>query len=142
MKKRLICTFLCLMVLFAAPVYAANDSIAADPDSSSIGIRMTYISSCSANLGISSGGTATVTSSVTGVTGVTSVKIVATLQRYSGGSWSAVQSWTQTATGRFLSISKTKAVTSGYTYRVVSKVTAYNGSSSETTTVTSSQVSY
>ena len=141
MRKKLICVFLCLMVLLAAPVYATNDP-SLDSNSTVGPLRTTYISSCSANLSISSSGTASVQSSITGVTGVTSVKIVASLQRYSGGAWTTLQSWTETAAGRTLTLYKTRAVTSGYTYRVSSKVTAYNGSYYETATVISSQVSY
>ncbi len=142
MKKRLISVFVCVMFLFATPVYATTDPVQADAVDNVSVMRMTYISSCSANLNISTSGTATVQSSIVGVTSVTSVKIVATLQYYNAGVWTPLQSWTQTATGRTLTISPTRSVGSGYTYRVVSKVTAYSGSSSETATVTSGQVSY
>lgn len=48
-----------------------------------------------------------------------SLKLAVTVQRYSGGTWNYVTSWTVTkASGTYLSSSKTMSVTKGYYYRV------------------------
>ena len=48
-----------------------------------------------------------------------SLKLVVTVQRYSGGTWNYVTSWSASKTsGTYLSSTKTMSVTKGYYYRV------------------------
>lgn len=62
-----------------------------------------------------------------------SLKIKMTLQKKSGSTWSNVQSWSTSKTGTSLTLSKTKTVTSGGTYRL--KVTFTAGSETVSQTV-------
>jgi len=77
--------------------------------------RMTYISSYSTGLSISSTGMATITGRVRGKTGVTSTYVKCTLQRSVGGGWVDVKSWEAS--------SSTLAATVGVDYQLASRGT-------------------
>lgn len=77
--------------------------------------RMTYISSYSTDLSISSTGLATITGRVRGKTGVTSTYVKCTLQRSVGGGWVDVKSWEAS--------SSTLAATVGVDYQLASRGT-------------------
>ncbi|MBQ8063244.1 MAG: hypothetical protein IJ230_04830 [Clostridia bacterium] len=61
------------------------------------------------------------------------LSIKMTLQKKSGSTWSNVQSWSASKTGTSLTLSKTKTVTSGGSYRL--KVTFTAGSETVSQTV-------
>mgnify|MGYP000437947637 CR=1 FL=1 len=77
----------------------------------------TYIRSKTCVLSISAG-TATVQASVGRQSGVTDhCKVVAYLQEKSGSTWKTVSTWTDESDGLRASVSKSKSVTAGKTYR-------------------------
>lgn len=104
---------------------------------------MQYINSATVGLKITSSGEAQVRSYITGHSSlVTKVKMEVSLQQYKNSKWTTIDSWSQTDYDYLGTLGETSQVTKGYKYRVVTKFTAYSGSSSETQTVTSSEVSY
>ena len=71
----------------------------------------------------------------------TRITCTMTLQKYSGGSWINVKSWTKTTASNTLTISGTKSVNKGR-YRVKAVVKAYKGGKSESITRYSGTVTY
>jgi len=88
------------------------------------------------------GGKAYVDGETLADTNATSVYISASLQQYRNGSWVVVMSWSNSQNGSYVNLSKTWYVTSGYTYRLVTCHTTYFSGGSESTTLTSRNVSY
>lgn len=99
--------------------------------------RMTYISSYSTELSISSDGVATITGFVRGKSGVTSTYVQVILQKNVSGAWTDVESWEDTSTSISASVAETYQVSKG-TYRVTMTCSA-NG---ETKTTTSAERIY
>lgn len=64
-------------------------------------------------------------------------RVVVTLEEKTGSTWKNVATWTDEADGQRASVSETKAVTAGKTYRAKAVVTAWSGSKSETKTILS-----
>lgn len=116
MKHRLI-AFLALIALLipllAVPAAAASRGI--------------VLSSFSADLDISSGGTATCSCSAR-ASGCT-ISVAMKLQRYQNGSWTTLKTWSANQSSP-LSLSGTKTVASGYNYRVSATCSVYNSSGS------------
>ena len=71
---------------------------------------------------------------ISGKENVTSVKIKMELQKESSGSYSTIETWEQTFSGRNGSISESKLTNPLSTYRLKATVTAYSGSNSESKT--------
>ena len=87
-----------------------------------------------------SDGVATVTGWVTGQTGVADrCQIVVYLQEKSGNIWKNIATWSDESDGGRASVSETKKVTAGKTYRAKAVVTAWSGGASETKTILSSE---
>ena len=70
-----------------------------------------------------------------------SVYVLASLQQFKDGTWVTIKSWSNTQNGSYVSLSQTWYVTSGYTYRLVTYHTTYFSGTSESTTLTSRNVS-
>lgn len=68
---------------------------------------------------------------VTGKSSVTSVKIKMELQKLSSGSYSTIETWEQTFSGRTGTLEAEKLTNPLSTYRLKATVTAYAGSASE-----------
>lgn len=85
--------------------------------------RMDYISSYGTELTISSSGEASVTGFVRGKTVVTNAYVKVTLQKKVSGSWTYVQSWETSGSGRNATVLETYSVSKG-TYRVVASIKA------------------
>ena len=99
---------------------------------------MLYIVDARCTLTVS-GTTATVDAWVEGDSfDATKAKVVAELQEKNGSSWTTIATWTDTQNGSYASVYKTKAITSGNTYRVKAAVTVWEGTASETRTLYSS----
>ncbi|MFI3255327.1 MAG: hypothetical protein R3Y63_13485 [Eubacteriales bacterium] len=99
--------------------------------------RMTYINRASAGLTIR-GNRATVSSRVFGYANLaTKCSVKVTLQEKTLFSWKNVDTKTKTEHDSVLLYDLDYPVSSGKTYRVVSEVTVWSGSKSETRTVTS-----
>ena len=122
--------------IYANNVVNTNDSKIVVP-------YMDYINDATVGLKITSGGEAQVTSSIVGYSSlVDKVKIEATLQQYKNGSWTDLKTWTKSYSSYKGNLGETYQVSKGYSYRVVTKFTAYSGSKSETQTVTGSETKY
>lgn len=104
---------------------------------------MDYINDATVGLKITSDGEAQVRSSIVGYSSsVDKVKIEATLQQYKNGRWVALKTWSKSYGSHKGNLGETYQVSKGYSYRVVTKFTAYSGSKTETQTVTGSEVKY
>ncbi|MDU6855721.1 MAG: hypothetical protein E6370_15010 [Clostridiales bacterium] len=104
---------------------------------------MDYINDATVGLKITSDGEAQVRSSIVGYSSsVDKIKIEATLQQYKNGKWTDIKTWSKSYSSYKGNLGETYQVSKGYSYRVVSKFTAYSGSKMETQTVTGSEVKY
>lgn len=103
-----------MLVVCTLPVFAADEQESAEPIVPPT--RYTVIRSKSASVSVS-GTTASCYAKLTSQSSAT-LTIKMTLQKKSGSTWSNVQSWTASKTGTSLTMSKTKSVTSGGTYRL------------------------
>ncbi len=95
--------------------------------------RLTYIDGYNGSIhkGLLS---TTVSADITGKSTVTSVKIKMELQKLSDGSYSTIETWEQTFSGRSGSMEESKVTNPFSTYRLKATVTAYSGSNSESQT--------
>lgn len=146
MKRNLISVLMCCFVVLSfAQVQALEiaDNISTyDTDNSYVSPYMDYISHANSNIYISNG-KATISCSVYGYQGITTrVKIDAKLQQYKNGKWVSIDTFSNENNSYRVSINETSSITKGYKYRVQATVKAYNGSSVETRTVTSSEAKY
>lgn len=66
-------------------------------------------------------------------------RVVVTLEEKSGTTWKTIATWSDESNGGRASVSETKAVTAGKTYRAKAVVTAWSGSKLETKTILSSE---
>ena len=83
---------------------------------------------------------ATVKGWVTGQPGVADrCRVVVYLQEKSGSAWKNIATWSDESDGGRASVSETKKVTAGKTYRAKAVVTAWSGGASETKTILSSE---
>ena len=129
MKRAVSIVLTCLMLVACAlPVFAEDEQV---DEQSITDVRYSTIDTPYASLSIS-GSTASCYSKLTAKRSV-SLKIKMTLQKKSGSTWSNVQSWSASKTGTSLTLSKTKSVTSGSSYRL--KVTFAAGSETVSQTV-------
>lgn len=117
-----------MLVVCALPVFAADEQESAEPIVPPT--RYTVIRSKSASVSVS-GTTASCYAKLTAQSSAT-LTIKMTLQKKSGSTWSNVQSWTASKTGTSLTMSKTKTVTSGGTYRMKATFTAGSETVSQT----------
>lgn len=128
-----VCLAGCLAAFSVSTVLGAD--IRAFSQSPIITPYMTYISNASCDLTVSNG-QATISASATGNVGVvTKSQIVIELQEKSGSSWKTVGMWSNYRESYRTSVSGSKAVTSGKTYRAKATVTVWAGTQSETRTV-------
>ena len=87
-----------------------------------------------------SDGIATAKGWVTGQPGVADrCRVVVYLQEKSGSTWKNIATWSDESDGGRTSVSETKKVTAGKTYRAKAVVTAWSGEASETKTILSSE---
>lgn len=107
-------------------------SFANDNESEDVS-KTTYISSHIENITHGAIST-TVTAKVTGTTAVTKVKIKMELQKLSSGTYSTIETWSQTFTARTGSMEESKVTNPFGTYRLKVTFTAYTSSTSETRT--------
>lgn len=91
----------------------------------------TYVTKITGTIEISNTGMAKVTAKgVANSKGVTKTTVTASLQQLKGGKWEAVKSWSSSSDGTSVSLSeKSWPVAHGYSYRVVTTVKAYAGTS-------------
>lgn len=142
MRKKLITMIAAILITNLLVVPAMADTGALVGDKIIISPMYTYISNAEALLSINSSGKATAEVYVTGNSEVTSIKATINLQQYKNGSWATIKTWSESSSSKILNFIDTYYVSSGYTYRVQSTVTAYSGQNSESTTLTSRLQSY
>lgn len=126
---------ICSAVLFISIVFSLFSVVGfGEADFNNSGEKLTYIENYSGNIdkGLLS---TTVSASITGKSNVTSVKIKLELQKLSGGSYSTVETWEQSFSGRSGSMEESKLTNPLSTYRLKATFTAYSGSNSETKTL-------
>lgn len=70
-----------------------------------------------------------------------SVYVQANLQQFKDGSWVTIKSWSNTQNGFYVNLSQTWYVMTGNTYRLVTYHITYFNGTSESTTLTSRNVS-
>ena len=136
MKKKILALALCACVLLAAPAYA----VAVQTPGNVVSPCYVLIKTAKADLSIS-GDTATISASVTGnVSSVDKAEIEAELQVKDGTRWRYCGDWSVSKNSYRASLSESRDVVAGNTYRVKAVVTVWNGSQSESQTIYSSQV--
>lgn len=144
MRKGL-CVIMCALLFMSCITYAYADemeplALPADPGISPL---MEYVARYEADISVDDKGLATISCMIYGYMGTTTrVEITAKLQRYVGGRWVTIQTFTAESDSHRVSLSKTYSLTKGYTYRVQATVTAYSGTSVESDMVTSGTLSY
>jgi len=143
LKKRLGAMLLVLVIAVSVvPLYAAAGTESADMMSNIIGTRSTNINNFINSFDINSSGKATVLSNIT-ARNVDECRITASLQRYSGGSWTEIKSWSTTSYATYAALNEQWYVLSGYQYRVVCDGSVYSGGTLlESASYTSSTVTY
>jgi hypothetical protein len=140
-KRKLIPVLLAMLLVISSTM--AVSAIGNDLDDEIIISPMfTYIFRAEAQIYINSSGKATAITDVFGNKSVTSTRAIVRLQQLRDEGWVTIRSWTETSNTRFLNFAGTYNVPKGYYYRVQSTVTAYSGSQSETTTLTTSYQKY
>ena len=128
------CLAACMMTS-AMPAALAADVLSPSA-AQSIEPRMTYIAQADCLLSISSG-TASVSGTVYGYYGqATKCTVTVVLQEKSGLFWNTIDTWTTTKNDYRASVSGSKSVTAGKTYRAQATVTVWAGSASESQTIT------
>ncbi len=142
-KKRIVAAFLCVfacLTVFPAPQAQAADAAVVNPQSSQVMPLMEYIYDASHKFYISDGA-AMVYARVRGNSSVaTKCKVTVELQEKGLIFWSTVKSWSATESGRSAELNASYEVTSGKSYRIVTTVTVWSGSDSETQTITSDSI--
>lgn len=142
MRKCIVTLALALCVLLS---FSTNAFAFAENETPLVGIspRWSYTSSTITDLSISTSGSATGTAKLTGYQGTTTKVITYLyLEQYANGSWSTIQSWSQTDDSYRATLQGTYNVSKGYKYRVKASYYAYSGSSSENIVAYSGEVSY
>lgn len=133
LSKKIISFAVSALILFfaACPALAASTPRLAEK-SSPIHVDYVYINRASSTLSISNG-TAHIFGYVQRTTAGKKIYVESTLERYSGGSWDEVASWSASSNSSSASISKTYKVAGG-TYRVATyySVSGSGGSESDT----------
>lgn len=100
--------------------------------------RMTYISSYTTELSITSTGVASISGLVRGKSGVTSTYVKCTLQMSVGGGWVDVKSWEDRQSSNGATVAETYQLSSRGTYRVYMECSA----NTESKTLTSAYRTY
>ena len=141
MKKRIvsIALMLVLMITSISSSLVVNAALPED-NGSEIQPMYTYISDLGYDLSIS-GTTATCSSSLSGLSSVTKMKITMTLQKKNFLSWEDVESWTQIVLTQDTVFTKQRTSLSSGTYRLKVVYVVYSGTNSETMTDYPPQVS-
>ena len=123
--------FLFVWNLFGSAAFASNT----EP------MATNYVTA-SASISIT-GSTVKTSGAVVGVLGkTTKTAIHLYLQQYRNGRWESIDDWRSSGNTESRSLSKSKIVTKGYTYRTKAVCSAYIGSSKETVTKYSNAISY
>lgn len=136
----LLCLICCLSSIPVTAFAVSENENAVIDVSGENQIKMAYINDMDAQLYISNG-TASVYAFVRGHKSLaTQSEITVKLQVKSGLIWQTVATWSDSQAGHRASVNRLYGVTSGKKYRLVATGTVWNGSNSETRTITTSSV--
>ena len=141
-RKKSFAAAMCLAVCLAAfPVpQAAAVDVSAESGYSEIMPMMEYIFDADYDFTINNG-VAGMYALVRGNSEkATKCQVTVELQEKGLLLWSTVDTWTATENGRRAELDISRTVTAGKTYRMVTTVTVWSGSDSETKTMTSSSI--
>lgn len=141
LSKKIISLTASVLVAFSAasPALAASTP-KLTKESTPVHVDYVYINRADSTLSISNG-TAHIFGYVQRTTSGKTIYVESTLERYSGGSWDEVASWSASSNSYSASVSKTYRV-SGGTYRVATYYSVSGSSGSESDTLYSKTVSY
>ena len=141
LSKKIISFAASVLIVFSTvcPALAANTSRPSEK-SSPIHVDYAYINRASSTLSISNG-TAHIWGYVQRTTSGKIIYVESTLERYSGGSWNKVASWSASSNSYSASVSRTYRV-SGGTYRVATYYSVSGQTGSESDMLYSKTVSY
>ena len=114
--KRLFCVLMAVAILASGMTVAAADIPTPYYDATA---RIT------ASLSISTSGLASCSGAITLSDSSCSASLTMKLQQYTSSGWSTIETWSTSNSTR---LSKTRYVTSGYYYRVVTSANVYNSS--------------
>ena len=134
-QKKALLPALCVSICLCAGMIP-NVSAVENVNSTIVTPCSMYITDAKVRFAIDKG-IATIKASVIGQDGVDRCKVEVTLQEKVGSTWKIVGTWTDETGGVRASVSETKEVTAGKTYRAKVVVTAWSGSKSETKTILS-----
>lgn len=141
--KKIVSLFLVILFLSAAtaPAYALSEEKALD---GIITPRFVAISLLYANLSIDSGGNATAEGQVRPADSTYTSYLTVSLQKYVGGGWLTIRSWTSSNTGLSgVYINESYSVDSGlYRSRSIARIYNSGGTLLETATLYSNTCSY
>lgn len=129
-----LCLVFCLVAIPAPRAMAANPNAGGGSDV--IMPMMEYINNADYEFSVTNG-VAEMYSSVSGYASVTKCKITIELQEKRLLFWDTVETWSSTKNNRRAELTASYSVTEGKSYRMVATVTVWNGSDSETQTMTS-----
>ncbi|MGM9614426.1 MAG: hypothetical protein ACI3W7_02700 [Oscillospiraceae bacterium] len=115
------------MLLLMASFLAIPAAAAGEPTDSGISPYYNSLTTIMASISISDAGKAACNSYAKVNPTTNSVSLAMTLQRYTGGSWTYVTSWSTSGTGS-VSLDKSYYITHGYYYRVKGVATVYSSS--------------
>lgn len=129
------CLVLCLTTFSAPTAMAADRDV--NTEYAEIMPLMEYIYAADQDFVIS-GGKANMYAVVSGHSNLaTKCEVTVELQKKGLLFWNTVKTWTTTESGRRAEVEATYGVTPGETYRIVTTVTVWSGTASETQTMTS-----
>ena len=137
-KRKFLAAVLCLMMCIAA--FPVPQAAAAAPGTGGSGVivpMMEYIYDADYDFAISNGN-AVMYAIVRGHSSkATKCEVTVELQEKGLIFWNTVETWTSTENGRSAEVDVSHAVTEGKSYRMVTTVTVWSGTDSETKTMTS-----
>ena len=134
------CTSFLIICLILTATEATSFAVVKEPDAS---VMVLYCHSVSANLTISSDGTAEATGKINGLIGTTTKTTVHLyLQQYKDGKWIDIGDWIDSGETVNRTLIKQKSVEKGYKYRAKASCYAYAGKNYEHITKYSGEVCY
>lgn len=131
--------YVCTSVLTCQVGYAA---FAGGEDGDETQPRYSYTSFITAYVAENSDGDADCTVTVHGKSSATKISGYMYLEQYKNGQWVQYDYWYDSVSDSTMYMSETRAVTSGYKYRVRFSGTVYSGSNSESVSATSATVQF
>ena len=132
MKKILTFTTITILLISLFTVAYASE----DAERNDMGLRYTYINNAMTAIGISSSGKATISNSIDCYSDVDKITVSTYLQKNVNGTWTTLKHWTDTEYDNDYVGSHSYYVVSDNSYRALTYFYAYDGTQSESTSLT------